>query len=115
MNRRETRTRHLPQAIALAALAGTVFSGGASAQADPALSGTWTLNEELSDDAREKMQEAMQGRDTGGRQSGFGGGEISGDHWVMVLRFALRCTPGGSATPCSSAVGAKRTHNYSRS
>ncbi|MEE8525054.1 MAG: hypothetical protein V3T72_14050 [Thermoanaerobaculia bacterium] len=47
----------------------------------PDFSGTWELNEELSDDFREKMMEARQkggGRGGGGGGGGFGGGRGGG-------------------------------------
>jgi hypothetical protein len=50
-------------------------SAGDKAKVEPStvdLSGHWVLNRELSDDAREKMREGMEGR--GGRGGGPGGG-----------------------------------------
>lgn len=42
------------------------------------LSGVWILNPELSDDAREKMREMVQGREGGGRGGGPGSGGMGG-------------------------------------
>lgn len=45
----------------------------------PDLSGTWVLNERLSEDPREKMREQMRGRSGGGRKGGgMGGGPEGG-------------------------------------
>ncbi len=42
----------------------------------PSLAGNWTLNKDQSDDAREKMREAMgaSGNESGGGRGGYGGG-----------------------------------------
>lgn len=41
---------------------------------EPALNGTWKLNRDESDDAREKLRSAMQDRDQNGPMGGHGGG-----------------------------------------
>jgi hypothetical protein len=46
----------------------------AEASARPDLSGTWKLNEDMSEDPRKKMQEAGGGRGGGGGMGGGGGG-----------------------------------------
>lgn len=43
------------------------------AAGDPVLTGTWKLNRDESDDAREKLRSAMQDRDQNGPMSGHGG------------------------------------------
>ncbi len=62
----------------LVALAAVALSGSQPARSEepeprPDLSGTWVLNEELSEDPREKMQEAMSERGRGGGFSARGG------------------------------------------
>lgn len=69
--------------FALAAMPGVAATGGPdSKETSPQTSdqvdftGSWELNEELSDDPREKMRQAM-GRSRGGRGGGGGGGRGS--------------------------------------
>jgi hypothetical protein len=63
-------------------LAGTTASSGPVTAQQADLSGTWTFNEDESDDPREQMQEMRDGRAGGGfggaRPSGGGGGRPGG-------------------------------------
>lgn len=99
------------QLILIAAAAGLVFFAPASASAQdspstpapaastsarPKLAGSWTLNKDLSDDPRQKMQQAM--GNSGGQGEGGEGGQGGGGGWQGRRGGGGPGGPGGGRT-----------------